>query len=328
VQDVVNFAIQTGEALEEAHRKGIIHRDIKTDNIMVNARNQVKVMDFGLAKQLDSDTKFTRTGTTIGTPAYMPPEQASGESGRVDHRADIYSLGAVLYELLTGKPPFSGDTMMNTLIKVLNDEPVPLKRLNPRVHRDIQTIVLKAMEKTPERRYPTMRSFADDVRRFIAGESISARPAGPLGRAWRWYRNHPEAAVWTAGGYAACSSIFLLCWNLAGIVVLSLGIHRSEDVGSAMALLGAIAVGVYLPILWAGLQTLRGGLIGLCVNALLAMIGVAFCVLGLAGHMFADEAIWGNRMTRLPLFTLLIAIALVGLVLHVIALVSRRAEKS
>jgi len=194
----LDIAAQVADALDYAHVRGVVHRDIKPSNIMVDAEDRVHIMDFGLAKQLDSDTKFTRTGTTIGTPSYMPPEQASGESARVDNRADVYSLGAVLYEMLTGRPPFSGDTMMNTLIKVMNDEPVPPKRLNPRIHRDIQTIVLKAMEKSPERRYPSMRALADDIRRFIAGESISARPAGPLYRAWRFVKRHYTAIFATA----------------------------------------------------------------------------------------------------------------------------------
>ncbi|MBM4036170.1 MAG: serine/threonine protein kinase, partial [Planctomycetes bacterium] len=194
----LDIAAQVADALDYAHNRGVIHRDIKPSNIMIDAEDRVHIMDFGLAKQLDSDTKFTRTGTTIGTPAYMPPEQASGESARVDHRADIYSLGAVLYEMLTARPPFSGDTMMNTLMKVMNDEPVPPKRLNPRIHRDIQTIVLKAMEKTPERRYASMRDLAEDIRRFIAGESISARPAGVVYRAWRFVKRHYAALFATA----------------------------------------------------------------------------------------------------------------------------------
>ena len=194
----LDIVVQVADALDYAHNRGVIHRDIKPSNIMIDAEDRVHIMDFGLAKQLDSDTKFTRTGTTIGTPAYMPPEQASGESSRVDHRADIYSLGSVLYEMLTSRPPFSGDTMMNTLMKVLNDEPVPPKRLNPRIHRDVQTVVLKAMEKSPERRYASMHAFADDVRRFIAGESISARPAGVLTRSWRFVKRHYTAIFATA----------------------------------------------------------------------------------------------------------------------------------
>jgi len=195
IRRALDVAAEVADALEYAHRQGVIHRDIKPSNIMIDNDGRVHITDFGLAKQLGSDPEFTRTGTTIGTPAYMPPEQASGESHRVDRRADIYSLGAVLYEMLTGRPPFSGDTMMNTLMQVLNDEPIPPKRLNPRIHRDIQTIVQKAMEKSPERRYQTMEAFAADIRAFIAGESISAKPAGPLYRAWRFLRRHSAAAL-------------------------------------------------------------------------------------------------------------------------------------
>ena len=189
----LDITASLADALDYAHGEGVVHRDIKPGNVMIDPRGRVHIMDFGLAKQLDSDTKFTRTGTTVGTPAYMPPEQASGESRRVDHRADIYSLGAVLYEMLTGRPPFSGDTMMSTLMQVLNDDPVPPKRLNPRIHRDIQTIVLKAMEKPPDRRYLAMAALAADIRHFIAGESITARPAGLFYRAWKGLKKHRSA---------------------------------------------------------------------------------------------------------------------------------------
>ncbi|MFW6161677.1 MAG: protein kinase domain-containing protein [Planctomycetota bacterium] len=189
----LDIAGQVAEALSFAHDQGVIHRDIKPSNIMVDPGGGVHIMDFGLAKQLDSDTKFTKTGTTVGTPAYMPPEQASGASRRVDHRADIYSLGAVLYEMLTGRPPFTGDTMMSTLMRVLNEDPVPPKRVNARIHRDVQTIVLKAMEKNPDRRYGSVAELADDIHRFIGGEAIAARPAGMLYRGWKALRKHRSA---------------------------------------------------------------------------------------------------------------------------------------
>ena len=178
------------EALHYAHSQGVVHRDIKPSNIMIDTNGVPQIMDFGLAKQLDSDTKFTKTGTTIGTPAYMPPEQASGDMTRVDQRADVYSLGAVLYEMLAGKAPFTGDTMMNVVMQVLNEEPVPPRKLNPRIHRDIQTIILKTMDKEPNRRYQTAEELADDIRRYSAGEAISAKPAGVLYRARRYIKRH------------------------------------------------------------------------------------------------------------------------------------------
>ena len=189
----LDITFEVAQALDYAHAEGVIHRDIKPSNIMIDPEGGIHVMDFGLAKQIDSDTKFTRTGTTVGTPAYMPPEQASGESRRVDHRADIYSLGAVLYEMLTGRPPFSGDTMMATLMHVLNDDPTAPKRLNPRIHRDIQTIVLKAMEKNPDRRYRSMGELASDIHHFIGGEAIAARPASLVYRAWKGFKKHRSA---------------------------------------------------------------------------------------------------------------------------------------
>jgi len=219
----LNIAAQVADALGYAHSNNVIHRDIKPGNIMVDAGGGVHILDFGLAKQVDSDSRFTRTGTTIGTPAYMPPEQASGQSRHVDHRADIYALGAVLYEMLTSRPPFSGDNMMSTLMRVLNDEPPPPKRLNPRIHRDIQTIVLKAMEKSPERRYPTMRAFAEDIRRFIAGESISARPAGILYRGWRFFKRHYTAV------FASAAVIAIALAAIAAILEIRRESERREE---------------------------------------------------------------------------------------------------
>jgi len=183
------------DALAYAHARGVVHRDIKPSNIMVDRSGRPQITDFGLAKQLDSDTKFTRTGTTIGTPSYMSPEQAQGENDKIDQRSDVYSLGAVMYEMLTGRPPFTGETMMNIVMKVVHDEPLPLRRINPKLHRDIQTVVLKAIEKEPGRRYQSMADLADDVRRYIAGEMIAARPAGVLRRAGKALRTYRAAII-------------------------------------------------------------------------------------------------------------------------------------
>jgi serine/threonine protein kinase len=186
----LEIAAELGDALAYAHERGVIHRDIKPSNIIVDSAGRPQITDFGLAKQVDTDTKFTRTGTTIGTPSYMSPEQARGENERVDHRSDVYSLGAVLHEMLIGQPPFTGETMMNIVMKVIHDEPVPLRKINPKLHRDIETIVLKAMEKEVPRRYQSMTDLANDVRRYMAGEMISARPAGPLRRAGKFVHKY------------------------------------------------------------------------------------------------------------------------------------------
>ena len=195
IRGALRLVIELAEALAYAHSQKVIHRDIKPSNIIVDMDGKPHLMDFGLAKQLDSGTKFTQTGSAIGTPAYMSPEQAAGESHRLDHRSDLYSLGAVLYELVTGRPPFEGENMMKVIMQVLNHDPALPRALNPKVHRDIQTVILKAMEKNPERRYQTMQEYADDLRRFMAGEAILARPANALYRYWRKARKHTLAVV-------------------------------------------------------------------------------------------------------------------------------------
>ena len=194
-RDALKIAAAVGDALAYAHEQGVIHRDIKPSNIMIDRSGRPQIMDFGLAKQTDSDSRFTRTGTTIGTPSYMPPEQARGENKAIDQRSDVYSLGAVLYEMLTGRPPFTGETMMNIVMKVIHDQPAPFRRFVPKMHRDIETIVFKAMEKEPRRRYQGMSEFADDVRRYLAGEMLSARPAGPFLRAARTLRKHRSPVI-------------------------------------------------------------------------------------------------------------------------------------
>jgi serine/threonine protein kinase/Flp pilus assembly protein TadD len=184
-------------AVDYAHSKRIIHRDLKPHNIMVQRSDgRTYVMDFGLAKPIKTRDSITVSDAIVGTPQYMSPEQGRGDP--LDRRADVYSLGAVLYHVLTGRPPFEARSPAETLMAVLADDPFPPRRINPRLHEDVETICLKALEKHPHRRYDSARSFAEDLTRYLEGEPISARPLSPPEKIWKAVRKRPVAFALTA----------------------------------------------------------------------------------------------------------------------------------
>lgn len=181
-------------AMHVAHRAGVVHRDLKPANVLLAEAGRPKITDFGLAKRLDRVGQ-TQSGAILGTPAYMAPEQAEGRTREVGPAADVYALGAILYELLTGRPPFRAATPLDTLLQVVNDLPVPPRQLQPDTPHDLETVCLKCLHKDPASRYGSARALAEDLRRFQLGETIRARPAGRAERLWRWCRRNRAVAA-------------------------------------------------------------------------------------------------------------------------------------
>lgn len=227
-------------AVQHAHDQGVFHRDLKPSNLLVETTPEgstLRVTDFGLAKLADSDPGITRTGATIGSPAFMPPEQARGEA--FTPRSDVYGLGAVLFNMLTGRPPFLGDSPAVVLAQVETAEPIPPRRLNPAVPVDLETICLRCLEKNPSRRYASARDLADDLERHLDGLPVLARPIGPIERLVRMARRHPwRAAAVSLGAVLVAGTGLFLAWNVRAERRYSEALRR-EQAATRQALLQA-----------------------------------------------------------------------------------------
>lgn len=218
------YVAQVAQAIHYAHEKGIVHRDLKPSNVLIDANDEPHVTDFGLAKRLTGGSDLTGTGQVLGTPSYMAPEQAAAKHGEVGPLSDVYSLGAILYELLVGRSPFRAETPLDTVLQVLGSEPASPRLLNPNVPRDLETICLKCLHKDPRRRYPSAAALAEDLERFLDDEPIHARPVGPVERLWRWSLRQRRGVM--IGAIAAAAAILIVVVGL-----LSWKLHQESRLG-------------------------------------------------------------------------------------------------
>ena len=194
IRQAVELIAKVARTVHYAHEHGILHRDIKPGNILLDAKGEPHLTDFGLARLVESESTVTRTLEVLGTPSYMAPEQAAGNNTKLTNATDVYGLGAVLYQLLTGHPPFAGGTTYETIKLLLETEPRPPRLWNAKVDRDLSTICLKCLEKDPQRRYSSALALAEDLERWLKHEPILARRTGVVRRGKKWLQRNPTAA--------------------------------------------------------------------------------------------------------------------------------------
>ncbi|MEI8378877.1 MAG: serine/threonine-protein kinase [Planctomycetota bacterium] len=232
------WMISIAKAVDHLHSQGLIHRDLKPSNILIDAEGEPMVTDFGLAKVFDTDGGGTRTGAILGTPSYMSPEQASGRNSLVTARSDIYSLGAMLYEMLSGRPPFREDNPLDTLVQVLEGEPTLLRNLVATIPRELELICFKCLEKDPKRRYSTAAELADDLARFLRQEPVEAQAGGLLQATQRWVRRQP--------GLACRVAVLAACILIINLYYLTNG----TDLAYHLRVISLLGLWMLLSIIW------------------------------------------------------------------------------
>ncbi|MEM9646386.1 MAG: serine/threonine-protein kinase, partial [Planctomycetota bacterium] len=242
-------------AIGHAHGKGVLHRDLKPANVLIGPENRIHVTDFGLAKNAEADSSVTGSGAAVGTPHYMAPEQASGDSDRATPQSDVYSLGAILFSCLTGRPPIVADTVMQTLVKVVHDPAPPVRSLRPDAPVDLETIVAKCLEKQPHQRYMSAKELANDLQAFLDGNPISARPRSRLIKAWHWLEGVPLIGALTGrrkfdttDHHRRLQSAFLMLILMLPIVTVSIAwwrYHARNTMPGQITISGGLNGGVY-----------------------------------------------------------------------------------
>jgi hypothetical protein len=330
------------EGVQAAHDQDVIHRDLSPGNILLARRGPAsaegelsaeglrllaewipRISDFGLAKQTNVD--LTRNGVVLGTPRYMAPEQTV-DARSIDRRADVYALGAILYECLTGRPPFQAETMHDLLDQVRRQEPVPVRQLQPGVRRDLEAICLKCLSKEPSRRYATARELADDLGRFLAGERVRARHITPLQRLARWAQR-PERVPF-AGRVAVVLYGVLAVWKLLVLAMVALGIGIfPRDVGQCLVQGLALVALVNLPQLGIGVATLARWPRAPWVGAALSLFYLVFVSVCLWASILTFGGLLDDLNIRVLVWCLLIIPGASTLLAYVVALVAQRAGR-
>jgi serine/threonine protein kinase len=330
------------EGVQAAHDQGIIHRDLKPGNILLASGGREppagkpsalgprplaefipKISDFGLAKQTNTD--LTRSGTVFGTPSYMAPEQTV-DARAVDHRADVYALGAILYECLTGRPPFQAADLLDTLDQVRHREPMPVRQLQPSVPRELETICLTCLAKEPQRRFATAGALADDLGRFLQGEPIRARPGSQLARLTRWCQR-PER-VRDAGRLAILLHGALAVWKALALALVALGIGIvPRDPGECLFQgLGIIGI-LNGPQIGIGFATLARWRPAPWIGAVLALFHLAFGPACFLTSFLTFGGLLDDPNVRWLLLCILIIPACIQLLAYVVAIIAQRASR-
>src|SRR5213595_3525772 len=217
IRQTVELITKVARTVHYAHEHGILHRDIKPGNILLDAKGEPHLTDFGLARLVESESSVTQTLDVLGTPSYMAPEQAAGNNAAVSNATDVYGVGAVLYQLLTGQSPFAGGTTYETIKLLLNTEPRQPRLFNPKIDRDLSTICLKCLEKDPKRRYPSALALAEDLERWLRHEPIRARRTGVLARGRKWIRRNPAAAAVVVMSVLLASAVGVIVWKVGAV---------------------------------------------------------------------------------------------------------------
>jgi hypothetical protein len=318
-------------AVQHAHERGVLHRDLKPSNILLapapGAAGELefvpKVTDFGLAKLLEEADEETTSGLLLGTPAYMAPEQVEGRTRAVGVATDVYALGVILYELLTGRTPFRGPSLLMTLDQVRTAEPVAPRALRRDVPRDLDVICLKCLQKSPRDRYASAADLAADLQRFLRHEAIRARPVGFVTRAWRWCQR-PER-IRNARVVAALMGAVATANCLGGIGLVSLGAVPTNNLVAAIVFFLFLIVGLGIPDLWVGLVAATddvralwcGLLVPVIIAPIQALFGLEVLPAGGVSNIGADPGAWyAQALTLVGLFSIQIVAFTLALIAH------------